>query len=105
MIVVAITALALAQLPTITAAAGTGEKGFRVVDLNTGIITTLCGTGKGARTGDGGPFKDASLLGPRAVAVGPDGKLYVVERNGHSVRRIDFVAGTIERFAGTGQRG
>ncbi len=77
----------------------------RVVDLKTGIITTLCGTGKGARAGDGGPFKDASLLGPRAVAVGPDGKLYVVERNGNCVRRIDFATGLIERFAGTGTRG
>ena len=77
----------------------------RVVELKTGIITTLCGTGKGARAGDGGPFKDAALLGPRAVAVGPDGKLYVVERNGNCVRRIDFATGLIERFAGTGVRG
>jgi streptogramin lyase len=77
----------------------------RVVDLKAGTIATLCGTGKGAATGDGGPFKDAALLGPRAVAVGPDGKLYVVERNGHSVRRIDFAKGTIERYAGTGKKG
>jgi streptogramin lyase len=77
----------------------------RVVDLKTGMITTVCGTGKGASTGDGGPFKDAAVLGPRAVAVGPDGSLYVVERNGNAVRRIDFARGTIERFAGTGRRG
>lgn len=77
----------------------------RVVDLKTGVITTLIGTGKGASTGDGGPVKDAAVLGPRAVAVGPDGRLYVVERNGHSVRVIDFARGTIDRFAGTGQRG
>ncbi len=77
----------------------------RVVDLKTGTIATLCGTGKGASTGDGGPFKSASLLGPRAVAYGPDGCLYIVERNGHCVRRIDFKKGTIERYAGTGKRG
>jgi streptogramin lyase len=77
----------------------------RVVDLKTGIITTLCGTGKGASAGDGGPFKSAALLGPRAVAVGPDGSLYVVERNGNGIRRIDFTAGTVTRFAGTGKRG
>jgi streptogramin lyase len=77
----------------------------RVVDLKAGTIDTLCGTGKGASTGNGGPFKAASLLGPRAVAVDPAGRLYVVERNGHGVRRIDFTAGTIERFAGTGKRG
>lgn len=77
----------------------------RVVDLKTGVITTACGTGKGATSGDGGPVKGAALLGPRAVAVGPDGCLYVVERNGNTVRRIDFARGTIERFAGTGARG
>jgi streptogramin lyase len=77
----------------------------RVVDLKAGTIDTLCGTGKGASTGDGGPFKAAALLGPRAVAVDPAGRLYVVERNGHGVRRIDFTKGTIERFAGTGKRG
>lgn len=77
----------------------------RVVDLKSGKIDTLLGTGKGASTGDGGPLKDAQTLGPRAVAVGPDGKLYVVERNGHCVRRVDLAKGTIERFAGTGKKG
>jgi streptogramin lyase len=77
----------------------------RVVDLKSGTIETHVGNGKGASTGDGGPLKDAQLLGPRAVAVGPDGKLYIVERNGHCVRRVDPTKGMIERFAGTGKRG
>ncbi len=77
----------------------------RVVDLKSGKIDTLLGNGKGANTGDGGPLKDAQTLGPRAVAMGPDGKLYVVERNGHCVRRVDVAKGTIERFAGTGKKG
>jgi streptogramin lyase len=78
---------------------------IRVVDLKSGTIDTLAGTGKGASTGDGGPYKSAGLLGPRALIVGPDECLYVVERNGHSVRKIDFAKGTIERYAGTGKRG
>jgi streptogramin lyase len=77
----------------------------RVVELKTGTINTLLGTGKGATAGDGGPLKDATTFGPRAVAVGPDGKLYVVERNGHCVRRVDVAKGTIERYAGTGKKG
>jgi streptogramin lyase len=76
-----------------------------VVDLRTGTIDTVAGNGKGASTGDGGPVKNAQLLGPRAVAMGPDGRLFVVERNGHCVRTIDFAKGTIERFAGTGKKG
>lgn len=77
----------------------------RTVDLKSGKIDTLIGNGKGASTGDGGALKDAQVLGPRAVAVGPDGMLYVVERNGHCVRRIDLKKQTIERFAGTGKKG
>ncbi|MBN9120667.1 MAG: hypothetical protein J0I06_16205 [Planctomycetes bacterium] len=77
----------------------------RVVDLKAGTVETLLGNGAGASTGDGGPLKDARTLGPRAVAVGPDGALYLVERNNHCVRRIDLTKGTIERFAGTGKKG
>ncbi len=77
----------------------------RVVNLKRGTISTLIGNGKGSSTGDGGSLKDAATLGPRAVAIGPDGRLYLVERNGHCIRRIDLTKGTIERFAGTGKRG
>ena len=77
----------------------------RAVDLKSGAIDTVLGNGKGATAGDGGPVKGATTFGPRAVAVGPDGRLYVVERNGHSVRRVDLAKGTIDRFAGTGKKG
>jgi streptogramin lyase len=77
----------------------------RVVDLESGQIETLGGNGKGVTAGDGGPLKNATFNGPRAVAVHPDGSLFVVERNGHSVRCVDLAKGTIERFAGTGKRG
>src|SRR5262249_2780864 len=76
-----------------------------VVDLKTGTIDTLCGTGRKLHDGDGGPYKKASLLGPRAVAVGPDGSLFVCEREGNCVRKIDFKAGTIDRIAGTTRKG
>jgi streptogramin lyase len=78
---------------------------IRVVDPVSGIIDTLCGNGKGLSGGDGGPLKNATLHGPRAVAVSPDGSLLVVERNGHSVRRVELKRAIIERFAGTGKRG
>jgi sugar lactone lactonase YvrE len=77
----------------------------RVVDLKGGTIDTLLGTGKGASTGDGGSLKDATTLGPRAVAMHPDGSVILVERNGHRLRRIDPAKQTVEAFAGTGKRG
>jgi streptogramin lyase len=78
---------------------------IRKIDLKTGIISTLVGTGERKNEGDGGPLAQAKLNGPRAVAMGPDGQLYVVEREGHCVRRINLNTGTIHRFAGTGKKG
>jgi streptogramin lyase len=85
--------------------ADVADQRVRVVDLKAGTIATLAGNGKKVSAGDGGPLKDVTFAGPRAVAVGPDGSLYVVEREGNGVRRIDFAAGTITRFAGTGKKG
>lgn len=85
--------------------ADVADQRVRVVDLKAGTIDTLAGTGKKASAGDGGPYRSATFAGPRAVAVGPDRCLYVVEREGNSVRKIDFTKGTVERFAGTGKKG
>jgi streptogramin lyase len=85
--------------------ADVADQRVRAVDLKTGVIGTLAGNGKKISAGDGGPSKDATFAGPRAVAVGPDGSLYIVEREGNCVRRIDFAASTITRFAGTGKKG
>jgi hypothetical protein len=54
--------------------------------------------------GDGGLARQAVLLGPRDLAVGPDGAVYVSEANGHRIRRIN-AAGTITTVAGTGRAG
>jgi streptogramin lyase len=85
--------------------ADVADQRVRVVDMNSGVISTLAGNGKKVSGGDGGPYKEATFAGPRAVAIGPDGSLFVVEREGNSVRRIDFTTGKIERFAGTGKKG
>lgn len=81
------------------------DQRIRVLDPTTGTIDTFCGTGEKKHTGDGGPYKQASILGARAVAVGPDGSIFICEREGNSIRRIDFETGTIERYAGTGKKG
>ena len=76
---------------------------MRVIDLGSGVITTFAGTGKGAHAGDGGPAASADVFGARAVALAPDDSLYVMERQGSSIRRIHN--GIIETVAGTGARG
>lgn len=85
--------------------ADVADQRVRFVDLTKRLIGTLAGNGKKLSAGDGGPLKDATFAGPRAVFMGPDKRLYVVEREGNSVRRIDLEKQTIERFAGTGKKG
>lgn len=55
--------------------------------------------------GDGGPAAAAILRAPEGVAVDGDGNVYVSERAGHRVRRIDARTGVITTFAGTGRPG
>jgi DNA-binding beta-propeller fold protein YncE len=75
----------------------------RVIDLASGVITTFAGTGNGRHAGDGGPAASADVFGARAVALAPDNSLYIMERQGSSVRRVNN--GIIETVAGTGARG
>lgn len=71
----------------------------RAVDLGSGVIATFAGTGEGRHDGDGGPATAASLFGARAVALAPDGSLYVMERQGSCIRQIRD--GIIRTVAGT----
>ena len=75
----------------------------RVVDLKTGAISTFAGTGEAKHDGDGGPAEKAGVFGARAVALAPDGSLYVMERQGSCIRQIRD--GIIQTVAGTGERG
>lgn len=78
---------------------------IRVIDLTTSTISTVAGDGKRAFTGDGGPAINASIHGARAVAVGRDGTVYICEREGNRIRKIDPPTGVITTIAGTGAAG
>lgn len=75
----------------------------RAVDLRSGVISTFAGTGEGRHDGDGGPPDKAAIFGARAVALAPDGSLYVMERQGSCIRQVKD--GIIRTVAGTGARG
>jgi hypothetical protein len=70
----------------------------------TGRLRLVAGTGRAGSTGDGGPARRASLDGPSAVAVTPDGGVLVSEQYGHRIRLVR-ADGTIATVAGTGQAG
>ena len=77
----------------------------RIVDLEAGTIGTFAGTGKAEHSGDGGPAPAAGIFGARAVKLAPDGTVYILERQGSSLRAVDPNTGIIDTVAGTGARG
>ena len=77
----------------------------RVVDLVSGIIWTFAGTGDAEHGGDGGPATAAGIFGARAVKVATDGTVYILERQGSTLRAVDPRTGIITTIAGTGKRG
>jgi streptogramin lyase len=74
-------------------------------DLKAGKIHHIAGNGKKGFTGHGGPAKDATLSGPKGIAVAPDGNVYLADTESHTVRMIDVKMGTLELIAGTGEKG
>ena len=69
-----------------------------------GVITSAVGTGFAWDGGDGGPAISARVTQPLAVAIGPDGDLYLGDGIGR-IRRVERATGRIHAFAGTGIRG
>ena len=74
----------------------------RRIDLTSGIITTVAGTGAAGYSGDGGSARLARLNGPQRLELDPLGNLYVADTLNHVVRRVDAATGVIRTVAGTG---
>ncbi|MCC7374689.1 MAG: hypothetical protein IT581_08530 [Verrucomicrobiales bacterium] len=81
-----------------------GNQVFRI-DPKAGTIHHVAGTGQKGHTGDGGPAKDATLSGPKGIAVARDGSVFLVDTESHCLRRIDPVTGRIETVVGSGEKG
>ncbi len=78
---------------------------IRKVDLKSGTISTVAGTGKKGYSGDGGPATKATMNEPYAVVVSPEGDLYIVDRLNAVVRKVDGKSGVMATVAGTGKKG
>jgi len=77
---------------------------IRVVDLKTGIVSTVAGNGKKGVPKDGSLAIESPLVDPRAVAVDSKNNIYVLERGGHALRVVS-PNGRIRTVAGTGKAG
>lgn len=78
---------------------------IRSVDLKTGMITTIAGTGEPGDSGDNGPATAAQVRFPRDLELGPDGDLYIADTDNGRVRAINLTTGVIRTVVGTGTLG
>jgi len=76
----------------------------RVVDLKTGILGSLAGTGQMGAPADGADARTSPLLDARAVGVDSKGNVYILERAGNVIRVVDG-AGKIKTVVGSGKAG
>jgi streptogramin lyase len=74
-------------------------------DLKAGKILHIAGTGQKGFTGNGGPAKEATLSGPKGIAIAKNGDAYLVDTESHSIRMVDAKKGTLELVVGTGEKG
>lgn len=77
---------------------------IRVVNPKTGLVRTVAGNGRKGVPADGSVATNAPLNDPRAVIADALGRVYILERNGHSLRRVD-TNGLVRTLIGTGQKG
>jgi len=85
------------------AALAAGQPGSSPLPSRTGLpyqITTVAGTASTQTAGDGGLATQASFNEPQGIAADSAGMIYVSEKDGHRVRRID-PAGNIRTWVGT----
>jgi len=92
------------------------REGNGVFELNikSGQVKRIAGTGENGYSGDGGPAVAArfgslgpgGLTGPKGLTVSEDGwTMYVADCENHVVRKVDLRTGIITTAIGTGKRG
>jgi sugar lactone lactonase YvrE len=59
------------------------------VDAVTSVMTTVVGTGTGGFSGDSGPATSAMVARPSDLSFDGLGRLYIVDRDNHRIRRIE----------------
>lgn len=76
-----------------------GSNRIRRVDAETGIITTIIGTGQHGFNGDGAAL-EVNLTWPAAIAFDVDDNLYIADTQAHRVRQYDPRTGEVTTIAG-----
>src|SRR5437764_164967 len=82
--------------------ADTANNRIRLVNMSTGIITTVAGNGIGGFSGDGGPATSATLNFPRGVGLESGGNIFIADASNHRIRVVNHNTGIITTIAGVG---
>ncbi len=95
---------------------------IRKVDVTTGVISTVAGTGSGSYSGDSGKAASSTLNMPSGVALDLSGtfppvcyyrffyssysyllgNVYIADKDNHRIRKVTVYTGIITTLAGTG---
>lgn len=81
-----------------------GPNILRRIDHETGIITTVAGSGKTGRGGEGLPAVESEFDTTCGVAVDDEGNIYICHKWDSKVTRIDCTTGLTETIAGLSAR-
>jgi DNA-binding beta-propeller fold protein YncE len=82
--------------------ADTGNHRVRRIDAESGVVTTVAGTGIKELSGDGGPAVNAGLDGIACLCFGPGFSRLYIGGFSRVIRGVDMQRGTIETVPGTG---
>ncbi|HLY74020.1 MAG TPA: hypothetical protein VKU80_07860 [Planctomycetota bacterium] len=78
----------------------------RRINLKTGVVTRIAGTGKSGFSGEGGPAINADFGGCFCLAFDPKGeRLYVCDLDSRRIRAVVLKTGITVTVAGNGQKG
>jgi sugar lactone lactonase YvrE len=78
----------------------------RKIDLKTGVVTRVAGTGKKGYSGDNGPAVSADFGGIYCIAFDPKGELlYLCDLDSRRIRAMNLKSGIVMTVAGNGQKG
>lgn len=80
------------------------DPAVRKIDAETGIVSTVAGTGEFGYSGDGDPGNEAMLREPNDLFLDGQGGLLIADIQDQRIRRVDLATGIITTFAGTGEK-
>lgn len=75
------------------------------IDLDSRTLHHIAGNGKQGYSAGSHPAKEATLSGPKGIALAPNGDISLADTESHTIRVIRARTGMIETVVGTGEKG